>query len=112
MPRGGYRPGGGRPKGSKSKKTQQIAAAAVAAGESPLEYLLRTMRDPTQDEARRLDAAKCAAPYIHPRLAATEIKGPDGGPLVVELIRFAADDSDRPDAIDVTPSDYKRLSSD
>jgi hypothetical protein len=31
--------------------------------------------------AMRFEAAKAAAPYIHPRLAAIEHTGPNGGPI-------------------------------
>jgi hypothetical protein len=37
---------------------------------TPLEHLLTVMRDPEADVARRMDAAKAALPYMHPRLAA------------------------------------------
>jgi len=74
MPRGGKRPGAGRPRGSLTKKSQEILVAAAAAGEQPLEYLLRVMRDPTVDARTRLDVAIAACPYLHPRLAATQIK--------------------------------------
>jgi hypothetical protein len=33
----------------------------------------------------RFEAAKSAAPYIHPKLAAVEHSGPDSGPHVVEI---------------------------
>jgi hypothetical protein len=75
MPRGGKRPGAGRKPGSKTKKMMDIAMAAAAAGETPLEYLLRVMRDPTVDEDRRMDEAKSAAPYVHARLNAVAVNG-------------------------------------
>lgn len=78
--RGGKRPGAGRPKGSLSKRTREIAETAAATGITPLEYMLLVMQS-SGDEARRLDAAKAAAPYMHPRLAAIEHTGPDGKPL-------------------------------
>lgn len=75
--RGGKRPGAGRKKGSVSKHRKLAHSATIAAVGNeitPLEFLLNVMRhDP--DDARRLDAAKAAAPYVHPRLAATEISG-------------------------------------
>jgi hypothetical protein len=72
MPSGGKRPGAGRPRGSKTKK-QALLLAAAEAGELPVDFLLRIMRDPTVDAAVRMDAAKSVAPYLHPRLAATII---------------------------------------
>lgn len=35
------------------------------------------------------DAARDAAPYVHPRLASVEHAGKDGGPMVLEIVRFA-----------------------
>lgn len=81
MARGGKRPGSGRPKGSLTKRSQEIAAAAAEAGIMPLDYMLAVLRDPTADPARRDDMAKSAAPYLHPRLQAIQHTGKDGGPI-------------------------------
>ena len=40
----------------------------------PLEYLLSVMRDPAAAPAVRLDAAKSAAPFCHPRLSSQQIE--------------------------------------
>ena len=40
----------------------------------PLDFLLRLMRDPPSPIARRLEAAKAAAPFLHARLCAVEPK--------------------------------------
>jgi hypothetical protein len=37
--------------------------------ELPLEYMLRIMRDPTVEDARRDKMAVLAAPFCHPRIA-------------------------------------------
>lgn len=85
MPAGGYRPGAGRPKGSKSSKTAERLAAIEASGDTPLGYLLTVMRDDAQDKAVRLDAAKAAAPYVHPKLANVEatLRGDSAHPLAI-----------------------------
>jgi hypothetical protein len=98
MPRGGKRPGAGRKPGSKTKKTMDIALAAAAAGESPLEFMLRLMRDPAVDDDRRADMAKSAAPYCHSRLNATTLTGKDDSPLTVEIRRFTYPPDDADDA--------------
>jgi hypothetical protein len=59
----------GRPKGSRNKRTRMQAEAAAAAGQLPLDFLLCLMRDPTAPVDRRLEAARCAAPYCHSRPA-------------------------------------------
>ena len=62
MARGGKRPGAGRKPSSLTKKTRDIAEAAAAAGETPLEFLLRIMRDETQEpDVRRAMAVAAAA---------------------------------------------------
>lgn len=81
--RGGVRPGSGRKKGSCTAKTREIADKAIAEGLTPLEYMLQVLRDEAQDPDRRMDAAKSAAPYIHPKLSATELSGPDGSAIPV-----------------------------
>jgi hypothetical protein len=40
----------------------------------PLDFLLRLMRDPHSPMARRLEAAKAAAPFLHPKLTAIDAK--------------------------------------
>jgi hypothetical protein len=60
---------GGRKKVSLNKVNSEMRAAIAASGETPLEYMLRVMRDPKADGNRRDEMAKAAAPYIHPRLA-------------------------------------------
>jgi hypothetical protein len=74
MPRGS-RPGerrGGRRKGTLNKATAARQVAIAASGLTPLDYLLSIMRDESADPHARLDAAKAAAPYVHPRMAPTE----------------------------------------
>ena len=73
MPRGGYRPGAGRPKGAKSRVTVEIP------GQSPLEHMLSVMSDPEADVARLDRMAVAAAPYVHARaMLAAEDEPPKG----------------------------------
>lgn len=57
---------GGRKKGSRNKLTERTLALAND-GESPLELMVRISRDSAVDIAVRLNAARWAAPYLHPR---------------------------------------------
>jgi hypothetical protein len=83
---------GGRSKGTKNKVTLQkeaghaeIIAKAEAAGETPLEYMLRVMR--TSEDTKRKDAmAIAAAPFVHPKLAAIEHSGNDAKPMSFQII--------------------------
>jgi hypothetical protein len=81
MARGGQRPGSGRPRGMQNKRTVEQAEAVVASGMTPLEYLTRVYQDPAVDEAKRIDAAKAAAPYVHAKLTSIEMSGPGGEPI-------------------------------
>jgi hypothetical protein len=83
--RGGKRAGAGRKAGSATTKTREIAERAMEGGITPLEFMLNIMRaeaPETEDPrlmldamAMRFEAAKAAAPYVHPKLAAIEHSG-------------------------------------
>lgn len=81
---------GGRKKGVPNKANAAKAAEIAATGETPLDYQLRVMRDPTVDHDRRDKMAIAAAPYVHPKLANIEHKGEGGGPIQVKI---AGDDA-------------------
>lgn len=103
MARGGKREGAGRKKGALTKRTQEILAAAAVEGETPLEYMLRVMRDKAADERRRDSMAVAAAAFMHPRLAAVEHSGDKDNPIGVLVasgvpaLTHADDDDQRPD---------------
>lgn len=96
--KGGKRAGAGRKAGAVTKRTREIADAAMSDGITPLEYMLEVMRkepnpmlEPKDELAAiglRFEAAKAAAPYMHPRLAAIEHTGGDGAPLMPPIINF------------------------
>jgi hypothetical protein len=93
--RGGGRPGAGRKKGSANKSTLAHKARLAESGLSPLDYMLSVLRSETETAERRMDAAKAAAPYVHPRLAAIEHGGKDGGPIQFQRIeRVVIDPAD------------------
>jgi hypothetical protein len=75
---------GGRRPGSRNKATAAKAAAIARSGLTPLDYMLSIMRSESQPSDIRLDAAKSAAPYVHPKLAAIEHTGKGGEPLIPE----------------------------
>jgi hypothetical protein len=87
--KGGAKPGerrGGRQKGTPNKKNAATIAAIAKAGVTPLEYMLDVMRKPLPKDASaevkasivsmQFEAAKAAAPYVHPRLSAVETGKP------------------------------------
>jgi hypothetical protein len=67
---------GGRRKGTKNKRlslpkqVENKIMAAVEAGLTPLEFMLRTMRDTNVTWDIRAHMAEKAAPYVHPKLMA------------------------------------------
>lgn len=80
MARGGFRPGAGRPRGSRAAggaaSAHPTGPRTGAAGPAdPLAYLLAVMNDPEADPARRDRAAIAALPYLHARPGAEGKKG-------------------------------------
>jgi hypothetical protein len=68
-------PNAGRKRGTKNKRTVALTAASekgILVGLMPLDYFLGIVRDPSKDERLRFDAAKAAAPFVHPRLQTTD----------------------------------------
>ena len=89
MARGGSKPGerrGGRQKGSVNRKTERFHKAVTEYGTTPLDFLLAAMADDENPMPMRLDAAKSAAPYVHPRLAAVEVSGNKDAPLGLTIV--------------------------
>jgi hypothetical protein len=90
MARGGARPGAGRKPGAPTKVDQELRKRALKDGnETPLEYMLRIMRDPDASHARRDDMAQAAAPYIHAKLSNIQHTGAGGGNILIEVVRYA-----------------------
>lgn len=58
--------GKGRPQGSRNKLTEETLALA-GDGESPLALMVRVSRDTEQGLPMRLNAARWAAPFLHPK---------------------------------------------
>ena len=68
---------GGRVKGVPNKATAAKLQAVTASGLTPMDFMLKVMRDEAEDLDKRLDAAKSVAPYVHPKLA--PVDATDGG---------------------------------
>ena len=64
----------GRPKGSKTRYSISLQRQMLRSGNlTPLEYLVSVYTNDSNSLRDRLDAAKAAAPYVHPRLSAIEV---------------------------------------
>ena len=89
---GGAREGAGKPKHSRTRRSEASMALAAEKGVDPVEMLLDLTKwaydqfkaNPAKDTADMVrDYAKECAPYVSPKLAAIEASGPDGGPIEV-----------------------------
>ena len=107
MPKGGRREGAGRKRGVPNARTvarRALTEKLLTGDVSPLEVILLDMRfhhHRAETEAakgdkanwefvaaerqRAREAAKDAAPFVHPKLAATEHKGNLGNPIQVVI---------------------------
>lgn len=72
MAKTGFRPGAGRPKGTKTVRAKKldklpadIRSAARKSGVSPLDFMLAVMRDENEDMNMRSRMAIAAAPFVH-----------------------------------------------
>lgn len=77
MTNAGKRAGAGRKPGALTLRTRAIAEAAINSGElTPLEVMLKAMQHFAGQEqwVNAAAIAKDAAPYVHPRLSAIEMK--------------------------------------
>lgn len=108
---GGKRPGAGRPKGSKSKRTYEAMAILDALGVNPIENLARIaaghpiraqiglnkdngdiiVEDVIPTLEQQLAANKELAQYVAPKLKAIEHSGTDGGAIIIEKVSHAKD---------------------
>jgi hypothetical protein len=80
---------GGRSKGTPNKATARREREIAKQGQTPLEYMLRVMRDSRASGDRRDKMAISAAPYVHPKLASMQHTGPRGGPIqTVDVTRL------------------------
>lgn len=90
MARGGQRPGAGRKAGSPNKATAERQAEIEESGLTPLDYLLQVMRDESGGSGDRLEAAKAAAPYVHPKLSAVTLAGDRDNPVAITHVELVA----------------------
>jgi hypothetical protein len=119
LPRGGPRPGSGRPKGTlktNATQRQKILAEVLVSGLTPLEVMNETMRrlwlmaiEPNEDGSPNFDiemakeavaVGQLAAPYVHARLATIEQR------LDATIRRYAV--ADKP----ITAAEWERIADD
>lgn len=84
---------GGRQKGTPNRASAARQQEIVASGLTPLDFMLAVLRDEAKPFEARFEAARAAAPYVHPRLTATHLSGTlNSNPLAeltdAELVAF------------------------
>ena len=94
MPRGGPRPGSGRPKGARSAATKEhIATLSELAREHTDTAIaaLVSVATSSESDSARVSAATALLDRAYGKpVQAVEHSGEDGGPLVVEVIKYGA----------------------
>jgi len=86
----------GRKPGIASKMNRETQRVVAATGITPLEYMLKVMRNRRASDARRDWAAAAAAPYVHPRLATVQTHTHITGHLTLEqLVSATLDQTNR-----------------
>jgi hypothetical protein len=78
----------------------KLLEAKALENDLPLDHLLRVMRDPAVEPHRRDAAAKAAAPYVHPTLAAVahkhlDAKGHPIAPVITVTVMKAPPETSR-----------------
>ncbi len=83
---------GGRKKGARNKRTERIDQMVNAGKQTPLEYMLATMRNEMIDPERRDEMAKAAASYVHARRAPEDKNGKTVPTIIYNMPNLEADD--------------------
>lgn len=61
------------------RKPRARRRKAVPTGDTPLDYMLKVMRDDEADQKRRDEMAKIAASYVHQKPSERSVTGAKGG---------------------------------
>lgn len=82
---GGKRAGAGRPKGSRSRRSEAVAEKLLALGKCPVDALIRLAEEAEADgdRSQAINAWKTILPFVYPKPKAVEIDTD----AVVELAR-------------------------
>jgi hypothetical protein len=93
---GGYRPGSGRKPGSRlmNFEAREEARDKASAELTPLDYMLKVMRNRKAELRRRDWAAKEAAPYLHSKQVAVDHA--NAPPAIVNIVKFVLPESGDP----------------
>lgn len=92
MPRGGKRPGAGRPNGAKARKTICVQSKLEKLGCDPFEGMFEVAQQAKLDGDNKLyfDVMRELAKYVSPTLKAVEHSGDPEAPLVLKKVELIA----------------------
>ncbi|WP_018900409.1 hypothetical protein [Rhizobium sp. 2MFCol3.1] len=87
---------GGRIKGTPNKASAERQKKIIQSGLTPLDFMLSILRDETKPTEDRFEAAKAAAPYVHPKLSNVDHQSSDGSmtpkPTTIEFVSPEVDE--------------------
>ena len=104
---GGKRDGAGRPKGSRMRRSDELAERLIAEGRCPVEALVR-LAERAEDEGdltQAIGAWKSVLPYIYPKPKAVEVE-PE---ILIDLAREMAAAKIEANDIEVTGSHVEMI---
>lgn len=101
MPRGGKRPGAGRPKGSPNKRTlafrEALEKIGGGKGASPELVLAEVMLNKAEPTTVRVQAASALLPYLHSKMpTAIDLGLRELAPVEIRIIAGGGDDGSTP----------------
>ncbi len=95
MPRGGKRPGAGRPKGIPNKVTRDVREAIAVFAAANVDRMSAWLADiESKDPAKAFDLYLRAIEYHVPKLGRSEVTGADGGPVEYVIRDLAKEPED------------------
>ncbi len=105
MPRGGWRPNAGGPKGARAPwaAPKQDGDVVRTHGMSPLDYMLAVVRDEKADPLRRDRMAAAAAPYCHAKIEPVQAGAPGKKQLAAKAAKTAGVGSEWGDDLAAPP---------
>jgi hypothetical protein len=90
MPRGGKRPGAGRPRGSLGAMTERVLDLLEELDFDPLEELVTLYRDPATDRRTKVRIACELAQFVAPKLKAVDVQNAGNPGILINVIQFQA----------------------
>jgi hypothetical protein len=88
---GGNRPGAGRPKGAKNKRTQEIQDRLEELDCDPIEGMAMISADPTTSPELKFQCYKELAQYVAPKRKAVDMTSTIDGNYNIQVLRFSED---------------------